>query len=331
MRKTFTAILLFVAVTGLVQPPDCPAPLIWRRGEGWVYEKHGVTTGRDPEEQLAIARRWQEQEDYSNAIASYRRLVRRWPTSAAVEEARLGMAESLAAYGYHYQAFEQYQALIEQHPASDHFETALENQFKIGNLFMAGERYKAYGIRWFPTRDKAIEIYKKVVKNGPYSKVGPQAQYRIGLAHEQRQEYILAVHAYERLLERYPDHELAETAQYQIGYAYQQQAGRAEYDQNTANQAIDAYADFVVRYPDSPMVAQAEEARTGLSHEQARGLYQIGAFYEHMNKYSAALIYYNDAIEHSPQSEWAAAAKEKVVALTPRLERETAPPATANP
>ncbi len=50
-----------------------------------------------------------------------------------------------------------------------------------------------------------------------------------------------------------------------------------------------------------------------------------------MNKYSAALIYYNDAIEHSPQSEWAAAAKEKVVALTPRLERETAPPATANP
>ncbi len=329
--KRLLTILLAATIAGLFFPPDCPAPLLWRRGEGWVYESQGVTTGRDPEEQLAIARNWQSQGDYGNAIVSYRRLIRRWPTAAAVEDARLGLAESLGGAHYHFKAFQEYQQLIETHPESEHFDQALENQFKIGNLFFDGERHKAFGIRLFPARDKAIEIYQQIVKNGPYSEVGPQAQYRIGLAHEQRKEYISAVRAYEKLIERYPDHALAESAYYQIGRAYQEQAGRAEYDQNAANQAVDAYTDFLVRHPSSGMATEAETARTALSHEQARGLFQIGSFYEKQKQYSAALIYYHDAIEHSPNSDWAVAARDKVSILSQRVEKDTTAASTATP
>lgn len=320
MKKFLLALLLGCAITGLFRPPDCPAPLVWRPGEGWTYERFGLTSGRDPKEQLEMAKAWHEQGEYSNAVAAYRRLISRWPTSFAVEEARFGMAESLSALGYHWKAFKEYQALIEKHPNSDNFETALQRQFEIGNLFYAGERHKAWGIRWFPSLDKALDIYQQVVKNGPYSPVGAQAQFRIGLTYEKQKEYISAVRAYERLIERYPRNPLAETAQFQIGYAYQQEAKRAEYDQNAANQAIAAYTDFLVRYPNSDKVPAAEEARVALKEEQSRGLFQVGQFYEHAKEYKAALIYYNDVIEQNPRSDWATAAKQKVAALTPRLE-----------
>jgi len=61
--------------------------------------------------------------------------------------------------------------------------------------------------------------------------------------------------------------------------------------------------------------------------EQARGAFQIGQFYEKNREYKAALIYYNDAIERSPKSDWAASARQKVAALNHRISQPDATPA----
>lgn len=311
---------------GVLTPPNCPAPLVWRKGEGWSWERGGVPTGNNPKEQLAIAQELAAKKDWGNAVTAYRRLIRRWPTSSASEDARMGLAESLAALEYHYKAFREYQQLIEKHPNSPHFETALQRQFEIGNLFLAGQRDKAWGIKWFPARDRAIDIFEQVVKNGPYSPVGPDAQFRIGVAQEMLKDYVAAVRAYEKVTERYPNLPLAEKAQYQIGAAYQREAGRYEYDQNAANQAVAAYTDFLVRYPASERAAQADDQRAALKQEQAKGLFRVGEFYEKRKEYQAALIYFNEVIEQNPQSAWATEAKTKVVALSPRV--RAAAPAT---
>ena len=184
-------------------PTNCPAPLIWRKGEGWSYERGGITSATNPNDQLALAKQLQEKKQYDNALGAYRRVVRRWPTSFAAQDARMGTAECLSALGYYYKAFKEYQALIEKHPNSPHFETALQRQFEIGNLFLAGEKHKVWHFRIFSGLDKAVEVYEQVVKNGPFSKVGPDAQFRIGLVFAKQQDYISAVHAYEKFLERY--------------------------------------------------------------------------------------------------------------------------------
>ncbi len=305
-----------VALTCLALPTECPAPLIWRRGEGWSWERGGLTTGTNPKEQLDVAKQLQANKNYGDAIAAYRRLLRRWPTALAAQDARLGLAECLSDTDYHYKAFLEYQNLISRHPNSPHFDTALQRQFEIGNLFLAGARHKIWGVRWFPGIEKAVEVFEQVVKNGPFGQLAPAAQFRVGLTHEKQQDYLAAVRAYEKILEKYPKSPVATDAQFQIGMAYRQEAGRAEYDQNAANQAVAAFTDFVVKFPKDEKVALAEQYRADLRLEQARGLFRIAEFYEKQKKPQAAVIYYNEVIEQNPRSEWAAAAQTKITALT---------------
>jgi len=320
MRAPTRFVLLagLVAVFCLLLPQNCPAPLIWRKGEGWTYERSGSEYANNPKDQLALAKKYQENKDYGHAVSAYRRVITRWPTSFATQDARMGLAESLAGWGYYYKAFKEYQNLIEKNPNSPYFDTVLNRQFEIANLFLAGEKLKVWHFRIFSGLSKAGEIYEQVVKNGPYSKVGPPSQFRRGLVFEKEKDYLSAVHSYEKLLERYPNDPLAQDAQFQIGWAYYREARRSEYDQDGANQALGAFADYLLRYPTGPKVKRAEELRVVLRQDQSRGLYQIGQFYEKRKNYKAALIYYNQVIEKNPKSNWANTAQRKITVLAAR-------------
>ena len=326
LHKKFIIALFGVVVSACLMPTESPAALVWRKGEGWSWERAGVMSATNPADQLKVAQDLQVKKDYRTAIDGYRRVISRWPLSSSAEDARLGLAECLSGIGYHYAAFQEYQKLIEKHPNTSHFDTVLQRQFEIGNLFLAGERQKAWGMRLLPSLDRTIEVYEKVVKNGPYSPVAAEAQFRIGLAYEKQKDYLAAVHAYEKLLERYSKHPLAEATQFQIGYAYKEESQRAEYDQNAANQAIAAFSDFLLRYPGSEKIPLAEQYRTALKEEQAKGLYHIGQFYEKNKQYKSAVIYYNDVIEKNSESSWATQAKNKVADLTPLVVEKTATP-----
>jgi outer membrane protein assembly factor BamD len=235
----------------------------------------------------------------------------------------MGLAECLSAIGYHLNAYKEYQTLLEKNPNSEYFDIAIQRQLDIGKLFLGGERVKVMGIRLFPGIDKAVDIFEQVVKNGPYSKVGPSAQYHLGLTYEKQREYISAVKAYEVLIERYPQDPLAEVAQFAIALAYMQEAGRAEYDQDMANKSIMSFSDFLVRFPKSDRTALAFRWRGEMQWEQASGLYRIGRFYEQQHQPKAATIYYHTVMERSPRTPAAAAAQKRLVMLEP----PSAPPA----
>ena len=308
-------LLCLIVVFCVALPTECPAPLVWRKGEGWTYEREAAATAHTPREQLEIARKFQADKNYGDAVGAYRRLLTRWPTSSAAQEARLGVAESLTSLGYLYKGFKEYQNLLEKNPSSPYFETVLERQYDIGVRFLHGEKHRIWRLQIFSGLDKAVEIFETVVRNGPYSKVGPKAQFHIGLVYEKQKDYISAVHAYEKVLERYSRLPIAEDAQFQVGWAYRMEAGRSEYDQNNANQAIAAFTDFLLRFPASDKAARAEGLLVELKQEQSRGLFQIGEFYERRRNYKAAMIYYNEVIEQNPKSDWAGTAQKKITEL----------------
>jgi outer membrane protein assembly factor BamD len=326
LHKKLLATLLSVVVFAFLMPTESPAPLIWTKGEGWTWQHGNVTVGTNPADQLKIGQQLEAKKQYRNAIGAYRRVIARWPLASSVPDARMGLAECYAAIGYHYKAFQTYQELIKKHPNTPHFDEVLQQQFEIGNLFLVGERQKTWGIRWFPSTERTVEVYEQVVKNGPYSAVAPEAQFRIGLTYEKERDYLAAVHAFEKLMERYPKLPLAEAAQFQIGLEYKKEAQRAEYDQNAANQAIAAFTDFMFRYPNSDKAPVAEQYRTALKVEQAKGMFRIGEFYEKNHYYKSAIIYYNDVIENNPDSGWATQAKQKVAKLSPLTTETTATP-----
>jgi outer membrane protein assembly factor BamD (BamD/ComL family) len=132
-------------------------------------------------------------------------------------------------------------------------------------------------------------MYGKVVKNGPYSDVAPEAQLKIGTAHEKQKtlgfkspDYAAAAKAYETAADRYHDRpKVAAEALFREGLAHQKQAQTAEYDQSTAGQAI-------------------------------------AKFYEKYKRWKGAVVYYNEVVLQDPESSYAAQAKVRIDELKKR-------------
>ncbi|MGH7970468.1 MAG: outer membrane protein assembly factor BamD, partial [Limisphaerales bacterium] len=192
-------------------------------------------------------------------------------------------------------------------------------------LYLAGKWFKLWGvIPIFSSMDKTAGMYEKIVKNGPYSDVGPEAQLMIGTAREKQKNFPLAAKAFETAADRYHDRPtIAAEAIYREGLAYKKQAQTGEYDQSTASQAIATFTDFMTLYPTDKRVAEAQKIIGSLRQEQARGNFKIAKFYEKYRKWRGALVYYNEVVSLTltePNSSYGTQARKRIEEISKMLE-----------
>ena len=316
------------AVCLVLLPVDTPAPLIYNAGEGWSYEPigGGKWTRTRAKEQLDVAREAFDAKKYKLAYKAARRTVRVWPLSDYAPQAQYLMARCLEANGKDEKAFKAYQALLEKYPKAINYEEVLQRQYEIANRYLAGKRFRLFGyIPLFPSMEKTSEMYEKVIKNGPYSAVAPQAQLNIGAAREKQDDFPKAVKAYEKAADVYHEQkDVAADARYKAGEAYFKQAKTAEYDQSIAGKAIATFSDFIALYPDDPRVAEAQEVIDNLRAEQARGALKIAQFYESKQRWNGALVYYNEVLIADPNSPYSEDAKKRIDAIKQATAKKTA-------
>jgi outer membrane protein assembly factor BamD len=324
MNRRF--VFLFVVAAGVALFPFCsPAPLTYTPGEGWYYEPFGGTAGWQrtrAKDQLDAAEQAFKGHDYSLALRAANRVVRVWPLSDYAPRAKYLVGRCLEANGKDEMAFNAYQVIIEQYPKSSEYEDVLWRQYAIASRFLGGEWPKLWGYIPYPlSMDQPADMFDKIVKNGPYSGVAPHAQLRIGAAREKQKNYPAAVKAYEVAADRYQNQPvIVADALYREGISYTKEAETAEYDQNTAAQAIAAFTDFITFYPDDRRVPQAQRIITALKSQQEQGNFQIAKFYEGSKKWDGAVIYYNEVLQLDPNSRYAALARQRIEVLKPRLQ-----------
>ncbi|NJK93315.1 MAG: outer membrane protein assembly factor BamD [Blastochloris sp.] len=312
------------AITGLITSL-APAALIWRPGEGWVNEGSGQTlAASDAKAALQAARNLESQELYKDALDAYRSITRRWPLSSVAGEAQFKVGLMMEKRAEFWSAYKAYQTVVTKYPGSQFFDLAIERQFSIGNLYLAGEPQKLWKIPLLPSMDKTVEIFETVVKNAPYGTLAAQALFKIGLARENQRNWSAAIASYNKLIDKYPGSDFADDAQYQIGYAWYQAASEPDYDQSAAQKSIEAFQDFMVRFPNSEKMAQAQQYMKELSDRRVQGSMNIAKFYENQSppNFKAALIYYNDVVQQNPGSELANEAKKRVEALKELVEQK---------
>lgn len=322
-RIGFWLLLLLMVV---LLPFRSPAPLMYVPGEGWYYEPYGETAKWQrtrAKDQLQVAEDAFAAKDYSTTLRAAHRILRIWPLSDYAPRAQYLVGRCLEIKGKDEAAFNAYQTIIEKYPKSTQYNEVLWRQFAIAGRFLNGEWFKLWNlIPLYPSMEETAKLYDKIVANGPYSEVAPHAQLDIGAAREQQRDYAAAVKAYNTAADRYHDEPLvAADAMYRAGVAWQKQADTAEYDQSAAAQAIGAYTDFMVVFPDDRRVTAAQTAVTKLKAEQVRGSFDIAKFYEHDHKWAGAIIYYNDVLQLDANSPLAAQARERIEALKPRLKK----------
>jgi outer membrane protein assembly factor BamD len=317
--------LLLLAAGLVLVPLRAPAPLVYTPGEGWTYESVGGIgkwKRSRAQDQLVVAKEAFEKQDYTLALKASSYLVKTWPLSDYAPEAQYLIGRCYEERHSDEKAFKQYQKIFETYPKCDKLKDVLQRQYQIATRFLDGQWFKLWGvIPFFSDMEKTAGLYDKIVQNGPYSDVAPQAQLGIGAAQEKRKEYIEAVAAYERAADRYHDMpKVAAEALYRAGAAYAKQARTAEYDQGTAGQAIATFTDFLTLFPNDPRVPEVNRIIGLLREEQARGNFQIAGYYEEQKKWNGALVYYNEVLLRGPNSRHAALARERIDIIKKRIQ-----------
>jgi len=318
-RSFLRKFLILFCVFGFAM--NVPAPLIYRPGEGWIYEKVGEDSGDwargRAKDQLKIAQDSLDSGNISTALKASKRLVARWPLSDYAPAAQYIMGRCYEEKGHLEKAFKTYQTLIEDFPKSTNYEEVLERQYEIATRYLNGRWFRLWNyIPMFPSMDRTSKMYADVVRNGPYSAVGPKAQMAIGEAREKQREYSLAVQAYIRAADRYNElPQVSANAVYKAAQAWERQANKAGYDQSTAGASIEMFTDFSLLFPNDPRVEDARASIRNLRVEQALGAYQIAKYYEYKRNWMAAEIYFNEVLLMDRQSVYAEEARTTLAEL----------------
>lgn len=154
----------------------------------------------------------------------------------------------------------------------------------------------------------------RVIKNKfPYSKYAVDAQLRIADVFFLQESFAEAAASYESFRDLHPKHEKTPYAMYRIAKSYfNDSPTNVARDLTPAKRALDAYQDFLRRFPNAPEINTAKtdiaEVRRLLADKE---LY-VGEFYYKRDFYDSAKSRFEKTVELYPETEAAKTAQEKL-------------------
>jgi len=270
----------------------------------------------DEADAFAVANDYYEAGQNASALAAYRAFLKAYPASSLASKAQYRVAELLDAGGNSNKAFDAYQTLVARYPDTPEFEQAVAQQVIIANQYLQGKRMDFLGIHILPGVERAQQMYEAILKNAPYSKHAPVAQFNLGLSLERQKSIPAARAAYQTVLDKYPNSDVADDALYQIAYIYMRTglSGQSQ-DLSSLVLAKETFEDFLLQYPNSEKVPQARDNLKEIGGKESGDLMAIAKYYDWSKNYKAALIYYNDIVRKQPKSADAEIAKSRIEEL----------------
>ncbi|MBI4358160.1 MAG: outer membrane protein assembly factor BamD [Candidatus Omnitrophica bacterium] len=288
------------------------APIwVWSPSEGKFVSSAAVAVEQTAERQYLYALELRKAGKHNEAFKELRRLVRHHPDSVYAPEAQYLIATTSEEMDKPVRAASEFQKLVRDFPHSERIDAAMEHLFKIGNLFLSGEKQKVMGVGILPTNSKAVEIFKFIVSQTPYGPYGDQAQLQLGIAYRKLGNFEEAIKAFETLIANYSTSPLLDEAHYQLAetsYEYSQSASR---DQKTLNQASTYLKEFIHEYGGSTLAERAGILKSRLEEQDAEKNYRIGLYYEKQGFIESAMIYYEDVADRYSHTPFGKKAAEK--------------------
>ena len=266
-------------------------------------------------EQMRKAEQLESEGKKKAASDAYRALVKRYGASNSAPKAQRKVGLLLEQSGEPDKAFDAFATYLTKYPNGDDFDAVVESMFKIGKLYLDGQKRKLMGVPVASSMSRAQEMFETLIKRAPFSKWAPLAQFNVGQAFEKQGKYPEAIAAYQQVVTKYSSDSTAANAQYQIGYVLQKEAREGSYDRAQTMKAREAYEDFVNRHPENEKAPQARENLKQIEGGSAKGTLDVAKYYDKTKQYKAAVIYYNDVIKQQPGTPDAEYAKNRIAQL----------------
>jgi len=292
-----------------------------RRGK--VFER-GEIRGLTPEDSAAAQElldegiALQEKGKRSSALRVYKRIVKKYPRSAAAPEAYYRTGEIQFAAGRVEKAFEAYDAIIRAYPDYGHFNELISKEYTIADDLVKGRtKHKLFGlIDWGAHRERGIRFFERLVFNAPYSDYAPLSLMNIAEAYTDMDSLDPAIFTLDRLITNYPNSIVTPDAYLRMGQVQEKLVDGPEYDMGANTEAMHHYEDFIILFGQDPNVAVAEEGLARTKEMQAESRMKMADFYYFKrSRYQAARVFYNEAITIAPTSAAADGARKKLAQL----------------
>ncbi|OFZ70323.1 MAG: hypothetical protein A3K03_03900 [Bdellovibrionales bacterium RIFOXYD1_FULL_44_7] len=179
----------------------------------------------------------------------------------------------------------------------------------------------------------ALDKFRTVKNKFPYSKYAIDAQMRIADVYFLQESFAEAAQAYESFRDLHPKHERLPYAMYRIGKSYQQDTpGNIARDLTAAQKALDAYQEFIRRFPNTPEATVAKKDISELRKTLAEKELYIGNFYFKRDQPDAARNRFVKLLDAYPETMAAKEAKIKLDKLnkkTPQKPKKKEPDSNA--
>lgn len=132
--------------------------------------------------------------------------------------------------------------------------------------------------KWFVAR----EFFRQLVDSYPQSNFRADAKLGIGdsyLGEGSVDGQVMAINEFKEFLAYFPTHERAHYAQFQLGTAHFKQMRGSMRDQTETRDAITEFSNYVQRFPNGPLIADAKARLREAKDRFSESEYNVGFFY----------------------------------------------------
>lgn len=308
-----------VAAVVLLVPARLAAELAWSPQTGWRLEG-GALSGlvgsesRNALELMNKARTLEESGSRGRAISRYKKVQKNYHNSIYAPEALYRMARLYLARKQYPKAFESFQQLISRYPNTPRFNEAIGEEYRIASALLDGARPYYWGfIPGFRRREMALGFFEIVINNAPYSDYAPLAMMNVGRGHQKMKNTEEAIDALDRMINAYPQSLLAPDAYLQLAKTHASLVEGPYYDQTSTKDASTYFEDFIILFPSDPNVSAAAKGLSEMKTMLAESKIKMADFYfRKRDNYTAARVFYNEAITAFPDSPVAERAKKRL-------------------
>src|SRR5471032_2317208 len=143
----------------------------------------------------------------------------------------------------------------------------------------------------------AAKGFEEVDRQHPYSVWATKAEIMAAFAYYQSNKYDEAIIALDRFIQLHPGHRDIPYAYYLKALCFYEQISDIGRDQRITQQALDALAEVVKRFPDSPYARDTRlKVELTIDHLAGKEM-DIGRYYEKQQQYIGAINRYRTVIE----------------------------------
>ena len=315
MKKTIICLFIFTLFTTSAYPFWIWSP----KTQKWKNPQHSALA--TPYLQYKEAVKSFDSEDYKKAYKEFKKLLVHYPDAKEAAEAQYYIGRCLEKMDKLYDAFLEYQKVIDSYPNSQRITEIIEREYNIGEYFLNREPKQWIGISIYDFVDHpSVHIFKTIVDKVPYSEYAPRAQYKLGMIFSNLSRYEEARDAFGKVLDDYADSEWAAPAKYQLATVTAKAVSGTDYDSTYLKEAAERLDEFIEDHPEAQISSEAQDQLKILRSREAKKIFDIAKFYENQNKHSAAVLYYKKITGNYSDTEYSSLSLDKIEQLNPLIE-----------